>query len=64
MALAISLILFAIFVSSVALGALADSAFMGDVGEMIVLLAASLAFVVAILKSEEKAAAAKNNQSN
>ena len=47
-----SVIVFALFFLNVALGAFADSAFLGDVGEMLVLSAASVLFVVAILKRE------------
>ncbi|SFS16635.1 hypothetical protein [Yoonia litorea] len=43
---------FALFFTNVALGAFADSAILGDVGEMLVLFLASLLFVVAILKKE------------
>lgn len=52
-----SFIIFAVFFANVALGAFADAAFLGDVGEMLVLFFASLLFVVAILQKE---AAAKN----
>lgn len=52
MFLAASVVVFAIYFANVALGAFADSAFLGDVGEMLVLLAASVLFVVAILKKE------------
>jgi hypothetical protein len=37
---------------NVALGAFADAAFLGDVGEMLVLFAAAILFVVAILQKE------------
>ncbi len=47
-----SFIVFAVFFLNVALGAFADSAFLGDVGEMLVLSFASALFVVAILKKE------------
>ena len=47
-----SFIVFVVFFANVALGAFADSAFLGDVGEMLVLFFASLLFVVAILKKE------------
>lgn len=60
--LIISIILFAIFVANVAMGALARAAFLGDVSEMLVLFAASLFFVAAIIKRE--AAAKEDNQSN
>jgi len=43
---------FAVFFTNVALGAFADAAFLGDVGEMVVLSCASVLFVVAILKKE------------
>ena len=45
-------VMFAIFATNVALGAFAGSAFLGDVGEMLVLFAASVLFVVAILQKE------------
>lgn len=56
-----SFIVFLVFFSNVALGAFADSAFLGDVGEMVVLSFASVLFVVAILKKE--ADREKNNDS-
>lgn len=52
MFLAASIIVFVIYFTNVALGAFAGSAFLGDVGEMLVLFAASILFVVAILKKE------------
>jgi hypothetical protein len=52
MFLAASVVVFAIYFANVALGAFANSAFLSDVGEMLVLLAASVLFVVAILKKE------------
>ena len=58
MFLAASIAVFALFFANVALGAFAGSAFLGDVGEMLVLFAASVLFVVAILKRE--AAETKN----
>ncbi|WP_170381986.1 hypothetical protein [Ruegeria atlantica] len=47
-----SVIVFVIYFANVAMGAFAGSAFLGDVGEMLVLFAASILFVVAILKKE------------
>lgn len=47
-----SFIVFVIFFTNVALGAFANSAFLGDVGEMLVLFFAAVLFVVAILKRE------------
>lgn len=52
MFLAASVIVFAVYFSNVALGAFAGTAFLGDVGEMLVLFAAVILFVVAILKKE------------
>ncbi|WP_372570515.1 hypothetical protein [Ruegeria jejuensis] len=52
MYLAASIVVFVIYFTNVALGAFANSAFLGDVGEMLVLFAASILFVVAILKKE------------
>ena len=47
-----SILIFAVFIANVAMGAFAGSAFLGDVGEMLVLFSASALFVVAILKKE------------
>ncbi|MDU9005973.1 hypothetical protein [Sedimentitalea todarodis] len=47
-----SLLAFVVFATNVALGAFSGNAFLNDVGEMLVLLAASVLFVVAILKKE------------
>jgi len=52
MFLAASAIVFVIYFANVALGALAGNAILGDVGEMLVLFAASILFVVAILQKE------------
>jgi len=52
MFLAASIVVFAIYFANVALGAFASAAFLGDVGEMLVLFAASILFVVAILQKE------------
>lgn len=59
MALWTALALFAIFSVNVAMGSLSGSTFLSDVGEMLLLLAASIAFVVAILGKE---AAARNTK--
>lgn len=45
-------IVFLAFFLNVALGAFADAAILGDVGEMMVLSCASVLFVVAILRKE------------
>lgn len=47
-----AVIVFTVFFSNVALGAFADAAFLGDVGEMLVLSCATALFVVAILRKE------------
>jgi hypothetical protein len=57
MFLAASIVVFVIYFANVALGAFASAAFLGDVGEMLVLFTASILFVVAILQKE---AARKN----
>ena len=44
--------LFAVFALNVGMGAFGGGPFLGDVGEMLLLFAASIAFVVAILKRE------------
>jgi hypothetical protein len=52
MFLAASVVVFVVYFTNVALGAFAGSSFLGDVGEMLVLFAAVILFVVAILKKE------------
>ena len=52
MFLAASAVVFVVYFANVALGAFAGRAFLGAVGEMLVLFAASILFVVAILKKE------------
>ena len=47
-----ALALFAVFLVNVVLGAFGGANFFGDVGEMLVLFAASVAFVAAILRRE------------
>lgn len=47
-----SIAVFVVYFANVALGAFTDSAFLGDVGEMLVLFAASLLFVITILQKE------------
>lgn len=59
MALWSALALFVIFTVNVVMGSLSGAAFLTDVGEMLLLLAASIAFVAAILQRED---AARNNQ--
>jgi hypothetical protein len=52
MAFIIALILFLAFTANVAIGAIGDGPIVGNVGELIVLLAASISFVVGILQQE------------
>jgi len=59
--LLISAALFALFALNVGLGSVGVGPMLGDVGEMLVLFAAAIAFVVAILQ-REAAAKIKTNQ--
>ncbi|MDI3336591.1 hypothetical protein QKW60_09245 [Defluviimonas aestuarii] len=52
MFLVASLVMFVVFTANVTLGAATGNAFLSDVGEMLVLFAASVLFVAAILKRE------------
>lgn len=52
MALLLSAVLFGLFALNVALGAAGRGSFFGDVAEMLVLFAASIAFVVAVIRRE------------
>ncbi|WP_299749334.1 hypothetical protein [uncultured Boseongicola sp.] len=52
MALIISAIFVVIFVANVAIGSIAGNPILGNVSEMLLLFAASISFVVAILKRE------------
>lgn len=52
MALVISALLFAAFLGDVVMGAMAGKPIFSDVQSMLVLFAASIAFVVAILRRE------------
>lgn len=57
MAFLAAAILLAAFTGNVIIGATSNSAPLGDVGEMLLLLAASVLFVIAILKKEADATA-------
>lgn len=52
MPLLLAFLLFAVFAANVAVGSAGGKVFLSDVQEMLVLLAASVSFVVAILKKE------------
>ena len=54
MMLAIAAVLFAVFVVDVVMGALADASYLNDVQEMLMLFAASIAFVAAIIRREKR----------
>lgn len=56
-------LLFGVFAVDVVIGSLGGSAFLGDVGEMLTLFAASLAFVAAILRREAQAKKDKETRS-
>jgi hypothetical protein len=60
MSLILALVLFTAYVANVVLGATANAALLGDVGEMLLLFAASVAFTAAILKREKDAANQKD----
>jgi len=55
MSLWVAAALFAVFVANVAIGASSSPRVLGDVSEMLVLLASSCAFVAAILQAEARA---------
>ena len=59
MYLVISAILFAVFVANVVMGATSGAPILSDVQEMLLLFAASIAFVAAIIRRE-----ARNNEDN
>ena len=54
MAFIAALILLAAFIANVAIGAIGDSPLVGNVTEMIMLLLASIAFVIGILQREAR----------
>ncbi|CTQ51862.1 hypothetical protein LP7551_00378 [Roseibium album] len=52
MLLALASVLFAVFVINVSIGSFGGSPFLGNVGEMLLLLAVSIVFVAAVLRGE------------
>ena len=62
--LIIAAVIFAAYVLNVVLGALANAAVLTDVGEMITLFAAPIAFTVAILKRETAEQRARSQEEN
>lgn len=61
MALAAAAILFGVFAINVVAGAFFGGPFLGDVTEMLFLLATSVFFVAAVLKREARTAAARTD---
>jgi hypothetical protein len=59
MALGLAAVLFAVFVGNVVMGATMRASFLTDVQEMLLLFAATIAFVASILRRE---AAARQNK--
>lgn len=55
MALLGAIVMFCIFAVNVGLGSIGAATFLNDIGELLVLLATAVLFVVAILKSEAAA---------
>ncbi|MCX8225817.1 MAG: hypothetical protein OTI35_07070 [Sulfitobacter sp.] len=55
MAFLIALILLLAFTANVAIGAIGDGPLVGNVGELLMLMTASVSFVVGILQREAKA---------
>lgn len=53
-ALVVTLVIFSIFLANLIMGAFYDARFMSDVAELLVLLASSICFVIAILLIEKQ----------
>lgn len=64
LALLITAALFSAFIVNVTLGAFGGTPILGDVGEMLLLLAASVTFVIAILEAEAAAKDKKRQSDN
>lgn len=62
MYLAITLVLFAAFFGNVLLGSLGGKAILGDVAEMLLLVAVSISFVATILRAEQTRLRQNNNE--
>ncbi|WP_299473211.1 hypothetical protein [uncultured Roseibium sp.] len=54
MLLALAAVLFAAFVINVSIGSMGGTPLLGNVGEMLLLLAVSIAFTASVLKREAK----------
>ena len=62
MAFTVAFLLLAAFVANVAIGAIGDGPLVGNVAEMLVLLVASMAFVVGILQRETRDQKSKKSE--
>ncbi|MCP4072558.1 MAG: hypothetical protein GY742_12585 [Hyphomicrobiales bacterium] len=60
--LKIALVLFLIFVANVGLGSIGRSQFLGDLGELFVVIASVIFFVIAIIQSENKSKTTANSE--
>jgi len=52
--LKIALVLFLVFGVNVALGSIGSSQFLGDLGELLIVISSVIFFVIAIIQSENK----------
>ena len=55
MFLVLAIAFFSLFIGHVVIGSISGTSLVGDVGELIILICASVTFVVAILNAEKKA---------
>ncbi len=62
MFLIIAFVIFSIYIANVVIGATTGSPFVGDVAEMLLLFAASISFVIAVLRREAAEKAEKDKQ--
>ena len=54
MFLVLAIAFFSLFVGHVVIGSISGASLVGDVGELIILICASITFVIAILDAEKK----------
>jgi hypothetical protein len=59
--LKIALILFLIFGTNVVLGSIGSPQFLGDLGELLIVISSVIFFVIAIIQSENKIKATANS---
>ena len=55
MYLALAIAFFTLFIGHVVIGSVSGTSLVGDVGELFILICASVTFVIAILRAEKKA---------